>query len=485
MMKTTIKNIRKSLSVLCFVMLIPMAAAAIPPDECSNEAIPPSTPSSAFTELEDGSVVRHEPTGLEWQRCEFGTFWRWIESQERMGCVPPWGSSNSHRFSWPEAVHLGADPVGGWRLPNVNELRSIVEHCRSDPAINQSVFPDVSSIRTYWSGSPYVDDPEQAWRVGMGQGRGRDAYKFASSIRVRLVRDAGSGEPSNAGDKQWSHEHHTNSARTIFAANGMVYSGSSDNTVVAADAQDGSLDWAHGHHGRSVVSVFVRDNVIYSGALEAKVVAADAGNGALLWYHEHHAAASLFERDGVLYSGSGDWSVYAMNTSDGSILWSHEHHEHGVTSVFEFDGVVYSGGGFWDRAIVAADASDGSLLWQHGHHSGTVNSVFVSDGVVYSSSDDNTVVAADADDGSLLWRHAHHGRSVRSVMVREDIVYSGAGDGTLIAADAENGNFLWIHDNHEDSMRAVYQKDGVVYSASVDGMVIASEAPSLEELGDN
>jgi hypothetical protein len=56
-----------------------------------------------------------------------------------------------------------------WRLPNRNELQSIVEYGAYGPAIDQAVFPNVGS-EFYWTSTTYRDDPDRAWFVMMGDG---------------------------------------------------------------------------------------------------------------------------------------------------------------------------------------------------------------------------------------------------------------------------------------------------------------------------
>ena len=133
-----------------------------------------TTPSSHFTVLEGGAVVRHETTGLEWRRCAEGMSW------SGSGCM---GTAISK--TWSGALqHAHAE--SGWRLPNINELRSIVERCRINPAINQQVFPNTLSSR-FWSASPAAGHSDIAWYVafynGHASGHGR-----SFSYRVRLVR---------------------------------------------------------------------------------------------------------------------------------------------------------------------------------------------------------------------------------------------------------------------------------------------------------
>jgi hypothetical protein len=140
-------------------------------DQCRGELVE-TTPSSDFTALEGGVVVRHEPTGLEWQRCPAPMEWT------GSGCEGTAGVTG-----WRDALQY-ADGESGWRLPNVKELGSIVERCRRGPAINQQVFPDTPASE-FWSASPAA--PGVAWIVNFDVGW--DSSRAINiDNQVRLVR---------------------------------------------------------------------------------------------------------------------------------------------------------------------------------------------------------------------------------------------------------------------------------------------------------
>lgn len=154
------------------------AAAQSPPDfECSNEAVPPTTPSSDFTLVGDGSIVRHESTGLEWQRCSFGQTWDGTTCQgDPTGRV------------WGDALQVAAELGDGWRIPNINELASIVELCTGS-SLNRAVFPNTPTATWFWSSTTFVHDPEQAWAIPFGNGTEQTSLKASFNYRLRFVRD--------------------------------------------------------------------------------------------------------------------------------------------------------------------------------------------------------------------------------------------------------------------------------------------------------
>ncbi len=143
-----------------------------------NTAIAASTPSADFSDNGDGTVTHHT-TGLIWQRCSLGQSW------DGTDCT---GSATA--FTWAEALAAAAqDALGGfsdWRLPNKNELASIVEYRCWQPAINHQQFPHTPSD-LYWSSSPNASHSGYAWGVGFGYGSVGRFNKYGNH-HVRLVR---------------------------------------------------------------------------------------------------------------------------------------------------------------------------------------------------------------------------------------------------------------------------------------------------------
>jgi len=294
----------------------------------------------------------------------------------------------------------------------------------------------------------------------------------APIIQTRMPAPADPGSVwmrlDEAGTEIWEHNLHSNDVNSVFERNGVVYSGSRDNSVIAVDVIDGSRLWLHNLHSSDVNSVFERNGVVYSGSADGTVTAADASDGSLLWRHSLHSASvrSVFKHNSVVYSGANDTSVIAVDASDGSLLWQHEFHSNAVRSVFERNGVVYSGCG--DGIVVAARASNGALRWSEQHQGALapgVLSVFERNDVVYSGG--SSVVAADANDGSPLWHHSLHSEGwVNSVFERNGVLYSGGDDKAVIAAHAIDGSLLWQHSLHSYAVRSVFERNGVVYSGS-------------------
>lgn len=73
-----------------------------------------------------------------------------------------------------------------WRLPNKNELASLVSYAKHGPA---SGFPGMPT-QYFWSSSTYVYDTNLAWRVDFNGGSVGGSSSKSNTHYVRCVRNA-------------------------------------------------------------------------------------------------------------------------------------------------------------------------------------------------------------------------------------------------------------------------------------------------------
>jgi hypothetical protein len=143
----------------------------------SQSEFPATTPGNRFNDHSDGTLTDIQ-TGLMWAKCAEGT----------SGSECTTGSISAH--IWQAAFDLaGSSALAGyndWRLPNINELKSIVERQCYTPAINLSVFPNTPSWN-FWSASPVAGTSNNVWGVYFDYGNS-SSYGRAIGRYVRLVR---------------------------------------------------------------------------------------------------------------------------------------------------------------------------------------------------------------------------------------------------------------------------------------------------------
>ena len=138
-----------------------------------------SNPTSVYVIDSANGTVTDTRTGLMWDRCARGL--------SGVSCATGTASTITWQAALNAAATIGAyKGYNDWRLPNLKELRSLVEECRVNPSINEFTFPNTPAS-FFWSGSPVAGGATIAWGVYFYDG---DAY-FDSrgfAYQVRLVR---------------------------------------------------------------------------------------------------------------------------------------------------------------------------------------------------------------------------------------------------------------------------------------------------------
>lgn len=136
----------------------------------------------------DEHSVKDPSTGLIWQRAVPAVYTgcqsRYVSNQGTAG----------NACNWQEAMGYCAQlslQNSRWRLPTKDELLTIVDTSRTEPAIDLTAFPGTAS-EAFWSATPSTEDrssswSEGAWYVLFQNGTPYEGFD-ATSVRVRCVR---------------------------------------------------------------------------------------------------------------------------------------------------------------------------------------------------------------------------------------------------------------------------------------------------------
>ncbi len=110
-----------------------------------------------------------------------------------------WQRSSGPISDWQDALALAEglvlDDYSDWRLPNFNELGSIVNFMAFAPAIDFTIFP--STAASYWTSTTDASDASNARLVNFATGGASSADKEANFNAVRAVRG---GQFSSSGE---------------------------------------------------------------------------------------------------------------------------------------------------------------------------------------------------------------------------------------------------------------------------------------------
>jgi hypothetical protein len=127
-----------------------------------------------------GDEVADTYTGLIWRRCAEGQSWDGTHCTGGYTTFT-WDAALAHAQSEASRTSLA------WRVPNVKELKSLVNPAASNPA-SYPIFPETPSD-LFWASTPIAGDASYAWIVYFGNGYVDNHYGYRSyDYAVRLVR---------------------------------------------------------------------------------------------------------------------------------------------------------------------------------------------------------------------------------------------------------------------------------------------------------
>lgn len=179
-------NLTRKVVLACLTILLPMISEA---QTCLTSTIPATTPTSRFHDNNNGTVTDTK-TQLMWKKCSEGQMWDEISNT----C-----SNGNHYYTWGLALNMAKTANSeffanytDWRMPNLTELHSIVERQCYGPAINLTIFPNVSDYYSSWSSSVNSSDASKVSYIYFYDGSDYGSSKDDSVTpkAVRLVRGA-------------------------------------------------------------------------------------------------------------------------------------------------------------------------------------------------------------------------------------------------------------------------------------------------------
>jgi hypothetical protein len=133
--------------------------------------------------VHNDETVTDTRTKLMWKLCS--------EGQSGVDCL----SGVAAEYDWEQAlgipVNINNNGFAGytdWRIPNLEELRSLVAY-NCSPAYNVNIFPNVPFRSIYWSSSPYKLFEDGSRAIGLGSGSDGSLDRTRTDrMYVRLVR---------------------------------------------------------------------------------------------------------------------------------------------------------------------------------------------------------------------------------------------------------------------------------------------------------
>ncbi|GEM_PF-5326513 len=167
----------------------------------------------SFTKVDNGNCVQDNVTGLMWEvktddngLHDKDDTYTWYDTNpatnggadgvDRSSDSPAscygYQAGNPATYCNTQAYVVRVNAAGwcgynDWRMPNREELRSIVDYGRVESAIDINYFPNTVSDLYYWSSSAYAYYSDYAWGVYFHYGLDY-SFNRNDSLHVRLVR---------------------------------------------------------------------------------------------------------------------------------------------------------------------------------------------------------------------------------------------------------------------------------------------------------
>ncbi len=138
----------------------------------------PGLPSPEYIDHGDGTVTDRS-TGLTWQKCNRGQ--NNDSTCTGTGTQQTWTDA----LAYCNSLNLAAR---NWRLPSVNELKSLANYSTANPAVNTSMFPGTRAD-FYWSATTVLSNTSRAWVVWFQHGTLDETYGKNELFRVQCVSD--------------------------------------------------------------------------------------------------------------------------------------------------------------------------------------------------------------------------------------------------------------------------------------------------------
>jgi lysozyme family protein len=129
-------------------------------------------------------MVRDNETGLIWEVKQKLDGVKNYDNPNDADNTYTWAESNKKFIDALNTAHLGG--FSDWRLPTIDELKTLIDISKTKPAINTDYFPNTQSS-FYWSSTTYAFSTSYAWGVPFTYG-GANHVNKGNSYYVRAVR---------------------------------------------------------------------------------------------------------------------------------------------------------------------------------------------------------------------------------------------------------------------------------------------------------
>ena len=265
-------------------------------------------------------------------------------------------------------------------------------------------------------------------------------------------------------------------------SDGLVLFGSSEEKLIALDAESGKPAWSYPVDSAVIGGVAVAEGIAYFGTVSGQVYAVDLEAQKPAWETTYTTGDRVWSTplvDGSrLYVASMDHRIHALDRSSGESLWSADLGGAIQGDIALYHGVLYAGG--VDRRLYAIEAESGRVLWKTDRLDSWIWGAPLQTGdMVCFATLDGKVHGHSVQSGKPVWAPVtlQGGISAGPARVGDSAVV-GTDEGMVYLIDLEAGSAEVLYGSLPEQQRGGYLStitvhDDIVYLGSSYGFVVA------------
>ncbi|KAI3658638.1 hypothetical protein MP638_006420 [Amoeboaphelidium occidentale] len=268
-----------------------------------------------------------------------------------------------------------------------------------------------------------------------------------------------------------SFEGHADTVLSLYATGSLLFSGSSDKSIICWDSENGQLLRTFWLHPASVTALVVIDNVLYSGGFKGFVIKWSIDNGEVLQVFPRtniNFIRTFAWKNQELYSGSGDATVVKWNLTTGEPIF-----------IFGGRNRVLRSAALWSNFVIDAGDNEEIHAWDTSinnvepfrtltEHTGSINCLLVKGDFLFSGSTDATVRQWNLTVWSIVRVLTGHTGTVSFLTSGDEHVYSAGFDLVIKKWNIRHGTLDLEFFGHTAQIPSLDLKGSILYSGSSD-----------------
>lgn len=290
---------------------------------------------------------------------------------------------------------------------------------------------------------------------------------------------------------------------------GVVYIGSSDQSLYALDAVSGDIKWTYKTGGSINSTPLVAQEKVMFLSYDGYFYGLDQTTGNLMWKFKTGGEkifevkdyyngsfkpdfwdfylSSAVNKDNLVYFGSSDTNLYALNIETGKKVWSYKTGAsiHSSPAISDNTLVV----GSWDSGIYGINATTGEENWSYTTGRDTANYIWlgiqsspsIANGIAYVGSRDAKYYAIDIKTGETVWIKEEFDGSwmPSSAALGKENLYTGSSDSfSFFSINKETGHINYKTKTNAYTFSSPAIDSLMAYIGSANGRLFGIELES-------